>query len=138
MTRPPGTGQGPALGRLESRGYGLSHGSHVDRTRLSPGQQADEALWPQDVDSPCRKGPTDERPVSLDETQRSGDRYVTHKTTDKFDLLENPIHEFGAVPPADEELLNAGSQDAAFDSKLRLPPYRLASITQIPARVMTM
>ena len=72
------------LGRLESRGYGLS-----SARRLPPRSASVSRLTRRlghSTGLPVCEGPTDERPVSLDETQRSG-VHVAHHVTDTFACL---------------------------------------------------
>ncbi len=119
------------------RGDRSSDRGHVDRS-LERGELLREPLRPAHVDTAHRERAAEERPVGVDEAERAvhGDR--SDDVLDERHLAEHAVHELRTVP-TDDELLGAGPEQPSLDLQPgRLPRYRFASMTQTPARVITM
>src|SRR6476620_5678884 len=117
---------GGASGGREGGRQPIAHGCDVhgrERRCVAGGRrrgdELQEALGPQHVNSARREGTADERPVGSDEAQhaRHGDGRVVDGRADEVDLPQHPVDELRAVTSTDDELLCALAEEPALDAE---------------------
>ncbi len=81
-------------------------GRDVERSVAGFGEKLDESLRPENVNFAGNERAADQRPVSLDEAERTGHGQIPHDIAYQFDLLPHAVDELGAVTATNNNLFD--------------------------------